>query len=246
MLRWYSTLTFKKAVEIYQAYLDKREIEKNAESEIIDFLGWSEPLESSFAEDVRIVLASANFSKELTTAVMWLNKRNLDIRCVRLQPYNLDGQVLVDVEQIIPLPEAEDYQIRIKEQSEEKRRAESSNLGSDRKKNRYLFAGNIYGTGRLVLAVITQYLKDYPSTTFHQLKYDIFPDALQGSNVVSDFEEAQRIFDRTGHRRHFIREDEVLLTFEQLRVAISNQWGIFNVNNFIDRAKELGYKIEPA
>jgi RecB family endonuclease NucS len=29
-----STLTFKKAVEIYQAYLDKREIEKNAESEM--------------------------------------------------------------------------------------------------------------------------------------------------------------------------------------------------------------------
>ncbi|MGL5879690.1 MAG: hypothetical protein ACRC2V_18200, partial [Xenococcaceae cyanobacterium] len=77
-----STLTFKKAVDIYQKYLDRRNIEKNAEQEIKDFLGWSEPLEDRFPTDVRIVLVSANFSKELTTTVMWLNERNLDIRCV--------------------------------------------------------------------------------------------------------------------------------------------------------------------
>ena len=108
-----STLTFKKAINIYQKYLDKRSLEKNAEQEIKDFLGWDEPLEDQFPTDVRIVLASANFSKELTTTVMWLNERNLDIRCVRIQPYKLGDRVLLDIEQIIPLPEAEDYQVKV-------------------------------------------------------------------------------------------------------------------------------------
>jgi hypothetical protein len=101
-----STLTFKRAVEIHQQYLDKRCIDKSAEEEILNFLGWSDSLEEQFPKDVRIVLAAANFSKELTTSVMWLNKRDSDIRCVRLQPYRSGEELLLDIEQIIPLPEA--------------------------------------------------------------------------------------------------------------------------------------------
>lgn len=116
-----STLTFRRAVEVYSNYLRKRGIEKEAETEILSFLGWDEPQETSFAQDVRIILAAADFSRELTTTVMWLNERDLDIRCVRLIPYLYDGKILLDVQQVIPLPEAENYQIKIREQSEERR-----------------------------------------------------------------------------------------------------------------------------
>ena len=120
-----STLTFKRAVEIYQQYLEKRCIGKNAEEEILNFLGWSTALEEQFPKDVRIVLASANFSRELTTTVMWLNDRDLDIRCVRLQPYKLGEELLLDIEQIIPLPEAEEYQVKVREQASAQRTAAS-------------------------------------------------------------------------------------------------------------------------
>jgi Protein of unknown function (DUF2924) len=43
------------------------------------------------------VLASANFSKELTTAVLWLRDRDIDIRCVRLQPYRMTYGSLSEV-----------------------------------------------------------------------------------------------------------------------------------------------------
>ena len=43
-----STLTFKRAVEIYQQYLEKRCIGKNAEEEILNFLAWSNALEEQF------------------------------------------------------------------------------------------------------------------------------------------------------------------------------------------------------
>ncbi len=52
---------------------------------------------------------------------MWLNDRTRDIRCIRLKPYKLDDRLLVDAQQIVPLPEAEDYQIQIREKGQRKR-----------------------------------------------------------------------------------------------------------------------------
>jgi hypothetical protein len=131
-----STITFRKAVEVYANYNQRRGLQKDAEHEILAHLGWDEPREAEFAQDVRIVLASADFSQELTTTVMWLNERDLDIRCVRLIPYIFDGKVLLDVQQVIPLPEAEAYQIKVREQSEERREAQR---GEERHKLREQF-----------------------------------------------------------------------------------------------------------
>ena len=52
------------------------------------------------------MLAAADFSPEVTSTVLWLNERDLDITCVRIQPYRLNDSTLLDVQQIIPLPEA--------------------------------------------------------------------------------------------------------------------------------------------
>ena len=90
-----STLTFSRATEIYQKYLISIGSEENAENKLKEFLDWEEPQEDDFGLDVRIILVSANFSKELTTSVMWLNERNLDIRCVRLIPYKHQEQILI-------------------------------------------------------------------------------------------------------------------------------------------------------
>jgi hypothetical protein len=235
-----STLTFKKAVEIYQKYLDKRGIVKDAEIDLVDFLGWSDPLEDIFPTDVRIVLASANFSRELTTAVMWLNERDLDIRCVRLKPYKLGDEIILDIEQIIPLPEAEDYQVRVKEQTEERRAAAKA----ARDMTKYLFKGTAYRKNRLVLAVINQYCSEHPDTTLQKLK-EVFPDFLQGAlGVTSTLEKAQEIVDRTDKKRHFLADSEILRTADNLKIAVCTQWGTGNIENFIDCAKKLGYQIE--
>ena len=72
------------------------------------------------------MLAAANFSKELTTAVMWLNDRDLDIRCIRVIPYQDNGRVLIDVQQVIPLPEASQYQVQIREKNIQGRKERSA------------------------------------------------------------------------------------------------------------------------
>jgi hypothetical protein len=98
---------------------------------VLEFLNCEAPDDKAFPGDVRIILAAADFGKELTTSVMWLNDYGLRIRCVRLKPYRMEsGVLLVDVQQIIPLPEAVDFQtqIGVKKQAERLQSTEQSEL----------------------------------------------------------------------------------------------------------------------
>lgn len=126
-----SAMTFQTAVNVYARYLEQTYggAQRDARAELLEFLEWNDVDEASFAKDVRIVLAAAEFSRELTSTVLWLAERGLDIRCVRLQPYELEGRVLVNVQQIIPVPEAADYQVRLREKA--RRGREERTSGND-------------------------------------------------------------------------------------------------------------------
>ena len=118
-----STLTFDKLITIYEQHLRENGMGLNAAERLLEFLEWSEPDEEQFGEEVKIVLASAEFSKELTTSVMWLNDFGLDIRCVRMHPYASGGQIFLAVQTGIPIPEVADSQVRIREKKQKEREA---------------------------------------------------------------------------------------------------------------------------
>jgi hypothetical protein len=45
--------------------------------------------------------------------VIWLNENyNTDISCYRIDSYKLGTEICLDLQQIIPLPEAKDFQIQ--------------------------------------------------------------------------------------------------------------------------------------
>lgn len=121
-----ATMTFDQAANVFATFLKETGRETDARDTILEFLGWDEPDEDLFAQDVRIVLASAEFSKELTSSVLWLIDHGIDIRCVRLKPYSLGDRLLVDVQQIVPLPEAADYQVQVREKAQKERAARVS------------------------------------------------------------------------------------------------------------------------
>lgn len=110
-----SAMTFGQLVETHARFLSPTQPDIEAsKAAILEFLGWDEVYEDQFGRDTRIVLAAADFGKELTTAVMWLNDRGIDVRCVRLKPYKMaQGPVLLDIQQLIPLPEAASFQTQI-------------------------------------------------------------------------------------------------------------------------------------
>jgi hypothetical protein len=113
-----STMTFDQVVHAHTVLLSQEGKEESARETILNFLEWEEPEEEKFAKNIRIVLVSAEFSREITTTVLWLNKSGLDIQCIRIKPYSDNGRVLINVEQIIPIPEAADYQVRVREKEE--------------------------------------------------------------------------------------------------------------------------------
>jgi alkylated DNA nucleotide flippase Atl1 len=68
----------------------------------------------------RIVLVAGDFRTEVTTTVLWLiDNFEVDIRCVRLQPFQVGERVLVHSEVIIPLPEAEQYRLGVQRKRRE-------------------------------------------------------------------------------------------------------------------------------
>lgn len=69
-----------------------------------------------------MVLVSAGFDREITTTVLWLTDLyGLDIRCVRLTPYRVGDQLLLDVQQVSPLPEASELTIQLQRKATQER-----------------------------------------------------------------------------------------------------------------------------
>jgi len=119
-----SNMTFERAVRAHERYLRNNDQDPaQAEQQILDFLGWPEPYEEEFGSEVKIILASADFSTEITTSALWLREQQIDIRCVKISPHNHNGALIVQVEQVIPVQSAEEYQVREREKLSEQKTA---------------------------------------------------------------------------------------------------------------------------
>ena len=106
-------------------------------------------------------------------------------------------------------------------------------------KSTYTFNGNTYGKGRLVLAVVEQYVSDNHGLAKDELE-ERFPSTLQGSiGVISSIEEAEGKYKG---KRHFVK-NTIKLT--NATIAVCNQWGSKNIDKFVQHAAgELGYNID--
>jgi hypothetical protein len=122
-----SSMGFPEVLEAYSAHRAKHRPQEDLDPrvDLESFLETSEvDVDPVISTDVRIILVSADFGREITTAVLWLNGfEGIDIRCVRLVPYELDGKVLLDIQQVIPLPEAADYQVQLRKKGVARERA---------------------------------------------------------------------------------------------------------------------------
>ena len=118
-----SSLKKAEIVEIYQKYLDRTSNGENAASNLCDFLE-VEDLDDTVlnaGNEQRLILVAATFRKEVTATVLWLIGHGVRAQCFRVVPYSLGEELLIDLQQIIPTPEAADYMIAMAtKESEEK------------------------------------------------------------------------------------------------------------------------------
>ncbi|WP_179999394.1 hypothetical protein [Acinetobacter sp. YH12239] len=234
-----STMTLEHAVDVYRNYKHKNgDIDLTKEEALADLENFVEIEldETNFGNDVRIVLVSADFSKELTTSVIWLNERDLDITCVRMKPYKFEDNILLDIQQIIPLPEAKDYQVKAQKKAEERREKQKSIAVRDN--SRYLFNGKELNKRKLVLEIIHEHIKNKGITSYRQLLEEFPQDLRKGKKLFREFNDAFT----NESSRYFMNEYEVL-NLEEGKFVISNQWGIGNIQSILDKADSLGYEI---
>jgi hypothetical protein len=64
----------------------------------------------SLNQKQRIILVAREFHSDVVSAVLWLRDYDVDLKCIRLRAYtDSDGDLFLNAEVIIPLPEAKDY-----------------------------------------------------------------------------------------------------------------------------------------
>ena len=129
-----SSLTKAQIIDIYQHYLDRFCGGGNAVQSICDFLDVEELDEVVLnpGNDQRLMFIAANFRKEVTSTVLWLREHRIDARCFKVVPYGFGEELFVDIQQVIPTPEAADFMIGMAEKETEAKTAQGAQRRSHR------------------------------------------------------------------------------------------------------------------
>jgi len=105
---------------IYQDYLNKINIKEDAGDNLSEFLNGADFEELQLNKHQRLVMVAGSFRKEVTSTVLWLlNNYKVRIQCFKATPYSYENQLFLNIEQIIPIKEAEEYTIKMAEKTQE-------------------------------------------------------------------------------------------------------------------------------
>ena len=122
---------------------------------------------------------------------------------------------------------------------QEDRGAEGTYNGKDTTK--YMMDGRRYGKNRLALAIVQKYVSLHPEVSAQQLM-TVFDKSLQGSlGVIRTVKDAKNAY-VDSERRFFMQPDEVIQTVTE-DCVVCTQWGAFNIDFMVTRARELGFQI---
>jgi alkylated DNA nucleotide flippase Atl1 len=78
-------------------------------------------------EQPRVLLVASRFQVGVTNTALWMTRNfGLDITCVQLTPYTVNGEIVLASSILIPLPEAADFEVRLQEK---RRKATSRRQG---------------------------------------------------------------------------------------------------------------------
>ena len=113
---------------IYQEYLDRSTSGEKAEENIAEFFDGAdyEDIELNKGVTQRLILVAAKFRKEVTSTVLWLTNFKLRIQCFRAIPYSMGDDLFLNVEQIIPTQDAEEYMIGMADKARDEIDAEAT------------------------------------------------------------------------------------------------------------------------
>ena len=114
-----SSLTKHQIIDIYQDFLGSNFDAKEKISEFLDGKELDEITLNQGINTQRLIMIAANFRKEVTSSVLWLMNFKMRIQCFKVTPYQLNEQLFLSVEQILPTKDTEDFTISIASKAQE-------------------------------------------------------------------------------------------------------------------------------
>ena len=134
-----SSLTKTQIVDIYQQYLDRFCGGGNAVARLCEFMEVEDlgEIHLNPGNDQRMIFIAANFRREVTATVLWLLTRGIKAQCFKDTPYMLNEELILDIQQIIPTPEAADFMIGMSTKDNEEKVTHDTQ--KERHKLRYQF-----------------------------------------------------------------------------------------------------------
>ena len=108
--------------------------------------------------------------------------------------------------------------------------------------------GMVFNKGKFGYAVIKEYLKYHPKATMAELK-EIFHIGLLGSwgrweLLEDDIDYAKSLKQSSGQFRHLVKDEFILISGDNIRFVVSNQWDKVNILNLLQIVKNQGWKYE--
>lgn len=167
----------------------------------------------------------------------------MDIRCIRMRPYKDGAKVLLDIETVIPLPEAEDYQVQIREKQQKEKI--SKNSTKDLTKYQVTISGKSsepLPKRRAMFSVVQELCRQGVSPEkIHEVlqwRASNLWRVVEG-NVSSEqfFDAATKAASDDGPAfdpRRWFYSDSELIHFENRTYAFSKMWGERTIEGILD------------
>ncbi len=114
-----ASLTKQDIIKVYQDFLGTSAIAQDKLSDFFDGRELSEIVLNQGLNSQRLILVAANFRKEVTSSVLWLLNFKIRLQCFKVTPFAYDDQLFLNVEQILPTKETEDFAISISTKAQE-------------------------------------------------------------------------------------------------------------------------------
>jgi len=111
--------------------------------------------------------------------------------------------------------------------------------------SKYTFKGTQYGKGRLVQAVVKDYVQTNPGISFEEL-FLVFPHELARHKfgVFDRIEVAEKYFIDSGNKyKRFYMNEEDIITLSDAKIVVCSQFGKDNMDPFLEACKKLELEI---
>jgi len=124
----------RKFVDTSKVDMGSRTPEEWARKKLTDFLNNNQVPSNRVNHTQNIVLIGGSFDEDTKSAAAWMAANELPIRVIEVRPCQVGSEYCLDVQQVIPVPEYQDFYTDINRQPRSKSLSKSGPVGARRKR----------------------------------------------------------------------------------------------------------------